>query len=433
MATKIFTGDMPELMENILNNLSNEIYSIYSCAFVNRHLCKMSIPILWQDPFSSKRRNPSFISQYFSFLGENEKLSLKNFGIDIEISKPLFDYAKFLKVLSLSNLGYKVKQWTDLKHFELDNSSKIHIINLLIKLFAENGATLHKLDLFFIDYEINLEIFYSLEQHEIFFSQLQNLYLNTTSRLNTECTATLLKTLAKNASKISSLQLENPYSESEPRLFHIDSIICIIKSQEQLKQVSLNGLDSTQLSDIITALESQKNSLQEVIIDNYKYNAKSELLKNYKNFVPVHISVYYQPDLLKKINCKVSNLEIADEEIDASTMVHILEKSGTFLQRLTLDPEDHILNENLLIEALKSFCPNIIYLNISGIEFSKQFIALIGTLPKLFFLKLCFYDDNIDDDDDEEMTMLVIQFAKVLPLTLQYLDLKDHASLGLVI
>ncbi|RIB23144.1 hypothetical protein C2G38_2073580 [Gigaspora rosea] len=428
MATKIFTGDTPELMEIILNNLSNEIYSLYSCALVNRHLCEMSIPILWQDPFLFKRRNPSFISQYFSFLGKDEKLGLKNFGINIEISKPLFDYAKFLKVLSLSNLGYKVKQWTDLKHLELDDSSKMHIINLLIKLFAESGATLHKLDLFFIDYEINLEIFYSLEQHEIFFSQLENLYLNTASRLNTECTATLLRTLAKNATKISSLQLERPYSEHEPQLFHIQPLIRMIKSQEQLKKVSLNGLDSTQFYAIITALESQKNSLQEIMIDHCKYDAKSELLKNYKNLERFHIRVSYHPDQLKMVNRKLSNLEVADEQIDASTMVHILEKSGTFLQRLTLDSVENILNENLLIEALKS-CPNIRYLDISGIEFSKQFIALIGTLQNLFFLKLWFYGDiDDDDDDDDELTMLVTQFAKVLPLTLQYLDLKDNTS-----
>ncbi|KAF0532287.1 hypothetical protein F8M41_011330 [Gigaspora margarita] len=429
MATKIFTGDMPELMENILNNLSNEIYSIYSCTFVNRHLCKMSIPILWQDPFSFKRRNPSFISQYFSLLSEDENLGLKNFGIDIEISNPLFEYARFLKVLSLSNLEYKVKQWTDLKHLELDNSSKIHIINLLIKLFAESGATLHKLDLFFNYYEINLEIFYSLEQHEIFFSQLQNLYLNTTSRLNTECTAILLRTLAKNATKINYLQLEGPYSKNEPQLFHIGPLIYMIRSQEQLKQVSLNGLDFTQIYRIIKALESQKNTLQEVIIDYCKYDAKSELLKNYKILETLHIEVFNRPEMLKMINHKVSNLEVSDEEIDVSTMIHILEKSGTFLQRLKLDSVENILNENLLIKALKSFCPNIRYLDISGIEFSKQLIALIGTLQKLQVLKLWFYDDDDDDDDDDdELTKLVTRFSKVLPLTLQYLVLKDNTS-----
>ncbi|RIB18099.1 hypothetical protein C2G38_2086648 [Gigaspora rosea] len=429
MATKIFTGEMPELLESILNNLSNEIHSLYSCAFVNRYWCKMSIPILWQDPFALEQRDPSFIYQYFSVLCEDEKLRLKNFGIDIEISKPLFDYAKFLKVLRLNNLEFKVKKWTDIKHLELDNSSKIHIINLLIKLFAESGATLHKLDLHFINYEINLEIFYSLEQNEIFFSQLRNLYLNTASRLNTECTATLLRTLAKNTSKIRFLQLGRTNFGHVPQLFYIDSLKCMIKSQEQIKQVILYGLDSTHFHSIIKALKSQKNSLQEVKIENCDYNAKPEVLKIFENLETLHIRVFYRPHLLKIVNCKVRNLnlEVADSEIDGSIMVHILENSGTFLQQLTLNSKNNILNENLLIETLKSFCPNIKYLNISGIGFSKQFITLIETLQKLQFLKLWVYDDNYDDD--EELTMLVTQFAKVLPLTLQYLDLKENTWL----
>ncbi|RIB08022.1 hypothetical protein C2G38_2212742, partial [Gigaspora rosea] len=102
MASKILVADMPELMENIFNNLNNEITrsSLRSCALVNRYWCKMAVPILWQDPFSSVQR-PLFISKYFSSLEEDEKLGLKEFleerGINEEFSNTLFDYARFLK------------------------------------------------------------------------------------------------------------------------------------------------------------------------------------------------------------------------------------------------------------------------------------------------------------------------------------------------
>ncbi|RIB06831.1 hypothetical protein C2G38_2216122, partial [Gigaspora rosea] len=114
MESKIFTGDMPELMEKILKNLKNEIDSLYSCALVNRHWCKTSIPILWQNPFSHKETKPLFISQYFSSLGEDEKFVLKEYGINKEISKTLFDYARFLKVLDLFTLGSSVEFWIEL-------------------------------------------------------------------------------------------------------------------------------------------------------------------------------------------------------------------------------------------------------------------------------------------------------------------------------
>ncbi|KAF0430120.1 hypothetical protein F8M41_005564 [Gigaspora margarita] len=83
MASKIFMGDMPELMENILNNLNNEFYSLYSWS---RHWCKISIPILWENPFSFDK-NSSFISQYFSSLDETEKFILKECGINVIFPK----------------------------------------------------------------------------------------------------------------------------------------------------------------------------------------------------------------------------------------------------------------------------------------------------------------------------------------------------------
>ncbi|CAG8788588.1 1362_t:CDS:1, partial [Cetraspora pellucida] len=99
MASKIFMGSMPELMENILNNLENEYNTLYSCTLVSRHWCKISIPILWQDPFSFDRipYKPAFVSNYFSFLNEDEKFILGEYGINPEFSKTLFNYARFLK------------------------------------------------------------------------------------------------------------------------------------------------------------------------------------------------------------------------------------------------------------------------------------------------------------------------------------------------
>ncbi|RIB03932.1 hypothetical protein C2G38_727729 [Gigaspora rosea] len=165
MASKILTGDMLELMENILNILDNEIYSLHSCALVSRYWCKLSIPLLWQNPFSIDQ-SPSFISQYFSSLDENEQIILKVYGINIKFPNTLFNYAKFLKFLDLSRLEDKVTNWIDLQHVNMIHSLKCHIINFLFKLFIENGANLHKLDLYFSDYEIKPEIFYSLERNK---------------------------------------------------------------------------------------------------------------------------------------------------------------------------------------------------------------------------------------------------------------------------
>src|SRR5260364_28674 len=135
MASKILKGDLPELMENILNNLNDDIHSLHSCTLVSRHWCKMSIPILWQEPFLFERK-PSFISNYFSSLGEYEKFFLKRCGINEEFSKTLFDYAIFLKVLNLWKFKCNVDDWIKLFKSKSHNdiTSSYHITNLLFKL-----------------------------------------------------------------------------------------------------------------------------------------------------------------------------------------------------------------------------------------------------------------------------------------------------------
>src|SRR5690242_8317546 len=127
---------------------------------------------------------------------------------------------------------------------------------------------------------------------------------------------------------------------------------------------------------IVSALESQKQSLQEVIIKNCNYNTEFKMLMNCKNLETIHIRFCNDKRILKImkiLNYKIITLEIInlDCEIDISNIVLILEKSGVLLQRLNLVSRK-ILEQLLLLKTLKSFCPNLIYLNISDIEFFIQ-------------------------------------------------------------
>ncbi|KAF0536869.1 hypothetical protein F8M41_009003 [Gigaspora margarita] len=397
MASKIFTGNMPELMENILNNLDNEIYSLYQCTLVSRHWCKMSIPILWQDPFSSDQtRGHLLIPTYFSSFGEYDKSILENYGIDADFSKTLFDYARFLKVLDLNNLECKVDDWIVYlfrsgEYIKSDYKTKTHIISLLFKLFIESGATLH--EFVYTDYLTFVpEILISLVPNDQFFSRLRHLSLGNISNFGFETTYNFFIDLLKIPTKINVLELDLTYGNA-CRWNLIDGFIHIIKSQEQLGLFKLRGDNSSEFHGIILALESQKNSLQEVIVKNCHYSAEFEVLKNCKNLETLRIKHCFT-ELLKTLNYKVSTLEIVDSSIDASTIVPILEKSGLLLQRLRLKIESRIREESLLLKALNTFCPNVTYLNIMNIEFSAQFLELIGNLSKLQFLTLqCTFDD----------------------------------------
>ncbi|RIB06572.1 hypothetical protein C2G38_2216712 [Gigaspora rosea] len=407
MTSKMLMGDMPELMEKILNNLNNEFYSLYylySCALVSRHWCKMSIPILWQNPFSIDLSSSLFIPQYFSSLDENGKFILQECGINVKYPNTLFNYAKFLKVFDLPSLEWKAKNWINfqLASSKPNTSSTYRIINLLFKLIVESGASIHKLNMHYVHYELNPEIFYSLERNEQFFSRLQDLSLCFHPDLATENTTALLKTLAKNATKISTLKLENFYPT-----YVVLQADCLV------------GLDSpTEYQGIISSLESQKNSLQEVIIRYCKCSTEFKVLKDCKNLEILRIKDCNNEEILE---ARLNTLEITRNTIYASSIVQILQKSGTLLQRLSLVSRDHpIWEESLLLETLKSFYPNITYLKTSGVRFSTQFLELFANLQKLQFLTLC---DIYETEDETEIQ--VMQFAKLLPFTLLYLDLRD--------
>ncbi|RIB26330.1 hypothetical protein C2G38_2065149 [Gigaspora rosea] len=304
-----------------------------------------------------------------------------------------------------------------------------YIINLLFKLFIESGATLYILDLHFSEFlEFSPEIFYSLGENKQFFSQLQNLSLGVISRFNIESVATLLRVLAKNTTSIRSLKLDGFNSDFEPQLLHtlFYSLICIIKSQDQLRKFSLVGGEEfpTEFYGIVSALESQKNSLQEFIVEYCDYSTEFDILENCKKLEILRVR-YCETKLSKILNYKISTLELVDTRFDASTILaiaQIIKKSGILLQRLIFESIDEIICEkSLLLDALKSHCPNITYLNITNIRISTQLLELIGNLQNLQFLTLLF----VLDIPEDELKIQVMQFAEILPLTLQYLDVGD--------
>ena len=79
--SKLFSGDLPEISSIIIQNLHNNINTLYSLALVNRFWCRLAIPLLWEDPFSVKyQENLSvhFLDTYFLSLNDYDKNKLKD-------------------------------------------------------------------------------------------------------------------------------------------------------------------------------------------------------------------------------------------------------------------------------------------------------------------------------------------------------------------
>ncbi|KAF0546076.1 hypothetical protein F8M41_001617 [Gigaspora margarita] len=320
----MFMGGMPELMENIFKNLSKEFYSLYSCALIQGWI-KLELE-----------------NEYSYSDSDSESESESDSDSDSD---------------------------SDLDSCSYYNESINRVTNSLIKLFVERGATLYKLDLRNYHNEIDLG------HNKEFFSRLQDLSLDESHDDK------YFRNLAKHATKISVLSFEfcsYPFYYSRKlKLFY--ALTSIIKSQKQLRRFKIVGDEYeyhtpifTKFHGIISSLDSQKSSLQEVIIERCAHSTEFEALNN----------------------CK--NLEILQSEVE-------------------------MLKEPALLEAFESFGANIIYLNISKIEISKQLVELIGNLQKLqFFTLRC--NENMQREKEPELQ--VMRFASRLPLTLQYLDLR---------
>ncbi|RIB18089.1 hypothetical protein C2G38_2142285 [Gigaspora rosea] len=343
-------------------------------------------------------------------------------------------------VLYICRLEIQIKKWINLK---LGQQKPVYnitwtspLITLPYKLFIESGATLHEFGLsYYESLKFQSEVFLPLEQNVQFFSRLQNLtlYLDARSSLGIENIDKLLRILAKNSTKISTLNLDL-FPDSKSQIFNtlFPAIKLLIKSQKQLRKFLLGAEEdycseffttnfyTTQFHGIVSALESQKNSLQEIKLVGCGFSDEFEVLSNCKNLETIRIRSC-DSKLLKILDHNISTLEISGSRIDVPTIVQILEKFGILLQRLTFVSNAVIRNESLLIEALKSFCPNIIYLYITDIGLPTQLLELISNLQKLQFLSLGFAS-NVPEEDRK---VRVMEFAKILPSTLQYLDLAN--------
>src|SRR6185369_556218 len=97
--SKFFSGDLPELLNEVLQYFHYDYKTLHSCILVNRLWCRLAIPLLWEDPFSIPTLNCRFIDIYLSYLNEDWKLKLNEYGINNNLfpSNTFFNYPSFIQ------------------------------------------------------------------------------------------------------------------------------------------------------------------------------------------------------------------------------------------------------------------------------------------------------------------------------------------------
>ncbi|PKK59086.1 hypothetical protein RhiirC2_795339 [Rhizophagus irregularis] len=157
--SKIFSGDLPELIYEIIKYFKTDHSTLHSCILVNRLWCRLAIPLLWENPFSISTKNYNFIEIYLHDLNDDLKTKY-----NISTSNTLFNYSKFIKYLNIEEFISSVKNWS--------------VRSSLFKIFIKNKIELHSLDIEIFNHSFNFD--YILElilQNTNFIQNIKNLNL----------------------------------------------------------------------------------------------------------------------------------------------------------------------------------------------------------------------------------------------------------------
>src|ERR1051326_6247567 len=118
--SRVFSGDLPEVSSDIIQTLRNDFKTLYSLALVNRFWCRLSIPLLWEDPFSIKYQKQEdltshFLDVYYLFFNDDDKNKVKemkyNYKPNSNLYNPLFNYPSLIKTLNLQRMKMHVENW----------------------------------------------------------------------------------------------------------------------------------------------------------------------------------------------------------------------------------------------------------------------------------------------------------------------------------
>ncbi len=457
--SKLFSGNLPEITNRIIQYLESDLKSLHSCVLVNRHLCRITIPILWEDPFSVKFQDrQNFLDTYFTFFNQDDKMKLKGFGIPIDsslIKKPLFNYPSFIKILDTFRVERHTVNWInhldilpdvdtktttclmksekitfpstydednegitfELKKVLPDSNKIIDFICIsLFKLFKNSDVSLNDFNLSINEYYggFLFEIYELILDDSKFISKIENFTLDFIYTPDPKFDFQIfLKPLPSLLSSIKHLGI---YVDDE--ILFTRNLMDLIQSQSQLLSLSLFFITAKNFS--LDFFKYHSNTLNSIsfdccdltnilIFEGLQYLTQLESLQfDDCQGITISQSLFDHPNSLKiktlKVNGRISGIAL------------LIQKVGPYLVHLDLRISDDIENEKAF-ESIINHCDKIKYLHISLFKDKDiyQLYKLITHIDnRLKYLSLEIYTFN---------SMILKELGQILPDSLEYFNL----------
>src|SRR6266496_5120426 len=156
-----------ECFSDILSFLDNK--SLYKCLFVNRFYCKLSIPIIWKEPFRPiyvKPKFPLVINTLLICLNENEITSLIPYKIVFPSNQtPLFEYGKYVRRIDQDFVKQNIITWLNpssaIEGYDVDKYQDNRVqklMDVIYHMIMRQGSNIQKfnLNVFQSDFYIDL-------------------------------------------------------------------------------------------------------------------------------------------------------------------------------------------------------------------------------------------------------------------------------------
>ncbi|GBC05438.1 hypothetical protein RclHR1_06220011 [Rhizophagus clarus] len=462
--SKIFSGDLPELINEIIKYFQNDYSTLHSCILVNRLWCRLAIPLLWEDPFSMKLpKNYRFIEIYLNNLNEEDKRKLKEYNINENLfpSNTLFNYPGFIKCLNTWKIIFSIEQWilaiinskglqTTIQNLYPSNfdqrlSSSRLFYKLLFKIFIESEAKLNTLEVIMVrdmDHDCFNDVFNLILQNQDFIYNIKNLKLQRIA--NGSKIYPFLKFLYSNCKSISSLYFQFPRFNNN-NLLTENYFLKIINSQENLKKISFERNYLFKGKFLLSLKDSNcLNTLNTIIF--YRIDFKKIIISNdefEKLNVLESIHILYCYSLNSDFIQQVANLTkpfklkslFMDIMLQIDSLRLLLQKSGHYLENIGFGS---IISNELRkqFELIIKYCKNIKFFEFPGFDNLNIYLSfdLIKNIDQnLNYLSIDFHyyldyyhnrtNNNTTSDNMDPSSVVLLNLGQILPRKLEYLNL----------
>ncbi|GBC04870.1 hypothetical protein RclHR1_05910003 [Rhizophagus clarus] len=428
----------------------NDISSLYSCILVNRTWCRIAIPLLWEDPFSL--RDYSIIDYYLYNLSENDKIKLKERGINSDLfpSNTLFNYPSFIKCLNTWDLHHSIDYWVADKQnnsildLNLLYSTRL-VYKLLFKLFIENEATLHTFKIEIImerNHEFFNDVIELILQNPNFIHNVKNFMFSISYKNVNDLTEinSLLSLLTSNINSFSTIYFQ--FGKLDTIIKHISFMI---NSQKNLKKILFRS-SNYPLYDSLLSLKNSNCSNTLKMITFYQINFSNisifkEVFDHLNVMESIHMIYcrFFNSDFIQQINIlnkpfKLRSLYILDNTYQIDSIQLLLQKSGVYLENFGFEFECHEIKQ--VLKSITEYCTKVRFLAFPGFIDQKIYSAfdIIKNIGQtLNYLDITFHGMYIDYYSDEliEISLIILKnLGQFLPFRLEYLHLFLYGTIA---